>query len=402
MDSAAAIRDTSSCLFVTDRLSKRRFLIDTGSDVCVIPPSFEDKRAGPHRRSLYSVDNSPINTYGERILTLDLGLGRSFRSVFLVANVSHPIIGADFLRFFNLLVDLRERKIVDAETRLATQPLQLGPSAASVQSVLAINQTDEYASLLLNFLQDRLRPVFTTLPKHKGRSMLEAALKLGPRKSSSLVQNSGTAPAIWSSSPSTAQSSISRTLTIFTDHKPLVHAFSQGPEKASPRQFRHLELIAQTDVRHVAGEDNQVADYLSRLENEPSRVEAIVKSNFSPADIARAQQSDTQLKELLDSGSSSVQLKKLAFDDSSLYCDISTSQIRPFVPTPLRSLIFRHFHGISHAGGRESSGLISSRFVWPSMHRDIKRWVRECILCQKSKIQRHGKTPLVHFLQLTN
>ncbi|BES91400.1 multicellular organismal development [Nesidiocoris tenuis] len=170
-----------------------------------------------------------------------------------------------------------------------------------------------------------------------------------------------------------------------------------------------LPLILRVDASQVAvgavleqelsGEDNQVADYLSRLENEPSRVEAIVKSTFSPADIAQAQQSDTQLKELLDSGSSSLQLKKLAVDDSSLYCDISTGRIRPFVPTPLRSLIFRHFHGISHAGGRESSRLISSRFVWPSMHRDIKRWVRECIPCQKSKIQRHEKTPLVHFLQ---
>ncbi|BES91401.1 Reverse transcriptase (RNA-dependent DNA polymerase) [Nesidiocoris tenuis] len=528
MDSAATIRDTSSRLFVTDRSSKRRFLIDTGSDVCVIPPSFEDKRAGPHRRSLYSVDNSPINTYGERLLTLDLGLRRSFRWVFLVANVSHPIIGADFLRFFNLLVDLRERKIVDAETRLATQPLQLGPSAASVQSVRAINQTDEYASLLREFSEITRPPTFnTTSPPHKTVHVIETAVSADgirplPDRINALVQSErpttcdqlrrflGTINyyrrfvkrsswpqaiihdylakkknkdtidwtpelenayekckadlanatllvhpkpdlplilrvdasqvavgavleqelsgkhhplgffsrkltcteqrystydrellAIYSAIKHFRYMVEGRTLTIFTDHKPLVHAFSQSPEKASPRQFRHLEFIAQfsTDIRHVAGEDNQVADYLSRLENEPSRVEAIVKSTFSPADIAQAQQSDTQLKELLDSGSSSLQLKKLAVDDSSLYCDISTGRIRPFVPTPLRSLIFRHFHGISHAGGRESSRLISSRFVWPSMHRDIKRWVRECIPCQKSKIQRHEKTPLVHFLQ---
>ncbi|CAB0007891.1 unnamed protein product [Nesidiocoris tenuis] len=161
MDRAAAIRDTSSRLFVTNRSSKRRFLIDTSYDVCVIPPSFEDKRAGPHRRSLYSVDNSPMNTYDERLLTLDLGLRRSFRWVFLV---------------FNSLFNLRERKILDAETRLATQPLQLGPSAASVQSVLAINQTHEYASLLPEFSEITRPPTFnTTSPPHKTVHVIETA-----------------------------------------------------------------------------------------------------------------------------------------------------------------------------------------------------------------------------------
>ncbi|CAB0007889.1 unnamed protein product [Nesidiocoris tenuis] len=166
-----------------------------------------------------------------------------------------------------------------------------------------------------------------------------------------------------------------------TYHKPLVQAFSQSPKKASPRQFRHLEFIAQfsTDIRYVAGEDYQVADYLSRHENEPSRVEAIVKSTFSPANIEQVQQFDAQLKELLDSGSSSLQLKKLTIDDSSLNCDISTGRIRPFVPTPLRSLI-------SHAGGHESSRLISLRFVWLSMHRDHGRSFESSLFRQLSQL----------------
>ena len=58
-----------------------------------------------------------------------------------------------------------------------------------------------------------------------------------------------------------------RTFVIFTDHKPLTYAYRQKPEKCSSRQFRYLDFIGQftTDIRHIRGEDNVVADALSRI-----------------------------------------------------------------------------------------------------------------------------------------
>ncbi|GFU46530.1 retrovirus-related Pol polyprotein from transposon opus [Trichonephila clavipes] len=44
-----------------------------------------------------------------------------------------------------------------------------------------------------------------------------------------------------------------------------------------------------------------------------------------------------------------------------------------------------------------STKLICSRYVWPGMKYQIKKWVRCCESCQKSKIQRHTKTPLETF-----
>jgi hypothetical protein len=64
------------------------------------------------------VNNTPIATYGTRSLTLDLGLRRTFRWVFLVANVKNPILGADFLRHFSLLVDMRDNCLADGLTQL--------------------------------------------------------------------------------------------------------------------------------------------------------------------------------------------------------------------------------------------------------------------------------------------
>ena len=68
-----------------------------------------------------AVNNTPITTYGQRSLTLNLGLRRAFSWVFIIAAVERPILGADFLRHFGLLVDMKQRKLVDASTHLHIQ-----------------------------------------------------------------------------------------------------------------------------------------------------------------------------------------------------------------------------------------------------------------------------------------
>lgn len=39
-----------------------------------------------------------------------------------------------------------------------------------------------------------------------------------------------------------------RPFTIMTDHKPLIYAYQQAADKASPRQLRHLDYIAQLSL----------------------------------------------------------------------------------------------------------------------------------------------------------
>lgn len=50
--------------------------------------------------------------------------------------------------------------------------------------------------------------------------------------------------------------------TILTEHKPLVFIFRQSSGKASSRQLRHLDFIAQfsTDIIYITGKDSFVAD----------------------------------------------------------------------------------------------------------------------------------------------
>ncbi|CAB4024569.1 gag-pol poly, partial [Paramuricea clavata] len=87
------------------------------AEVSVLPPRPSDRT---HRQGydLLAANSSTIATYGTRSSTINLGLPRSFPWIFTIADVNHAIIGADFLRHFNLLVDLRTRSLIDAVTQL--------------------------------------------------------------------------------------------------------------------------------------------------------------------------------------------------------------------------------------------------------------------------------------------
>ena len=90
-----------------------------------------------------------------------------------------------------------------------------------------------------------------------------------------------------------------RTFYINTDHKPLTYALTTRFDRHSPRRARHLGFISQftTDIRHVKGMDNAVADTLSRIE-----MNAFVDA--SPPQVhlvamAKAQHTDPELSNFI-------------------------------------------------------------------------------------------------------
>lgn len=87
-------------LLLNDRSSSCRYLIDTGSDVSIVPATKKDRLKGPSSFRLHAANGTVIKTYDSRFITTDLGLRRQFRWNFIVADVSVAIIGADFLAFF--------------------------------------------------------------------------------------------------------------------------------------------------------------------------------------------------------------------------------------------------------------------------------------------------------------
>ncbi|CAG9101291.1 unnamed protein product [Plutella xylostella] len=107
-------------LFVTDRRSKAQFLVDTGSDLCVFPRSALRERRAKTNYQLCAANGTTIDTYGFAQLNLNLGLRRDYPWRFIVADVTKPIIGVDFLSFYNLIVDCRNQRLIDNTTSLST------------------------------------------------------------------------------------------------------------------------------------------------------------------------------------------------------------------------------------------------------------------------------------------
>ncbi|GFY16605.1 transposon Ty3-G Gag-Pol polyprotein [Trichonephila clavipes] len=101
----------TSRLFLLDRMSGQKFLIDSGSEICVIPPSPTMNKSPQSNFSLFAANNTKIPAYGMVRKELNLGLRRPFIWTFIIADVSSPIIGADFLKHFNLLIDLKEKDL---------------------------------------------------------------------------------------------------------------------------------------------------------------------------------------------------------------------------------------------------------------------------------------------------
>ncbi|CAG5043554.1 unnamed protein product [Parnassius apollo] len=150
-------------LCVSDSNSGLRFLVDTGANVSVLPAVRKDRLNQCSEYKLYAANGNEIATYGTKTIVLNLNLRRPYRWEFVVADVKQPILGADFLAYHKLLVDLNARKLIDKTTELNVSASVVNVSQPSVKT---IDVNHPYQDLLLKY-PDITKPAsFRETAKH--------------------------------------------------------------------------------------------------------------------------------------------------------------------------------------------------------------------------------------------
>ncbi|GFT98134.1 gag-pol polyprotein [Nephila pilipes] len=127
-----SIATQSGRLHIFDRKTNLNFLIDSGSNVSCLPVTKTNRKLAPELIQQHLITQKYIHM--GQLFDVDLGLRRSFKWQFILAYVPFPIIGADFLKHFDLIIDLKRQRLIDTITNLSRyDEIPTGFNTASIK-----------------------------------------------------------------------------------------------------------------------------------------------------------------------------------------------------------------------------------------------------------------------------
>lgn len=138
-------------------------------------------------------------------------------------------------------------------------------------------------------------------------------------------------------------------VVVYTDHKPLSYALIRTPNSSdTPRRERQLHFISQfvRNIHYIHGENNAVADALSRIE------EINCPTIIDYKKLALDQNLDEELTTLKTK--SNLKFAKIILPGVStpITCELSTARPRPYLPVAYRYAAFKAHHDLCHPGIR--------------------------------------------------
>lgn len=204
-------------------------------------------------------------------------------------------------------------------------------------------------------------------------------------------------------------------LVIRTDHQALT--FIGRCRLMSERLARWTLVLGQFDytIEHVKGKDNVVADTLSRYPQDQlasyeyprdQPIIAIFEVDNTPEILALLQ--DLKQEQLLDPKLAAIWDNKeqgTPFTDTKLrrigeqyeiqnntliYRSRGNNRCHLAIPSQLETKVIDYHHELlGHFGATKTYGALKTEYYWPNMYTSIKRRLRSCDLCQKTKSANH-------------
>ena len=139
---------------------------------------------------------------------------------------------------------------------------------------------------------------------------------------------------------------------------------------------------------------NVVADTLSRteaqdnatlvpedpLDEAPAFLCYTIQPGIDYHELAADQQQDPNVQSYR-TAISNLKLADVPFANGSfsVLCDTSTGSARPIVPEKWRQQIFDTIHSLSHPGAKTTKKLITSKFVWQGLNKQVTHWAKTCL-----------------------
>ena len=135
----AASSNVGKGYYLVNSNSGHRFLCDSGASVSIFPACSADRTQviPENTPTLVSATGAVIKTYGYRNIPLRFN-GRSYSWRFVLADVKVPLLGADFLAHYGLLVDLKNKQLIDSSTFMSMPLLsQFSPQQTTVNQIFS-------------------------------------------------------------------------------------------------------------------------------------------------------------------------------------------------------------------------------------------------------------------------
>lgn len=147
-------------LHIFDKNNHNKFLVDSGSVISIIPRSFIRQPLKLSDTTLHAVNNTIIRTYDQKSITLNFSLKRELKWNFIIADISSAILGADFLGHYGLLVDIKNKSLIDPMTQISTQ----GQLRCTVAVISTIGNNTIFHNILRKYIS-------VTLPSRKSQKI---------------------------------------------------------------------------------------------------------------------------------------------------------------------------------------------------------------------------------------
>lgn len=216
-----------------------------------------------------------------------------------------------------------------------------------------------------------------------------------------------------------------RHFTVLSDHESLQYV--KTSEMATPRQVRWASHMAEFDfeIKYVPGEANAAADALSRgaaggpeeerlitsimrhhREQRAIHVSAAVELAPLPVKIAAAAQRDQEYAELLQQTRGQLEHRGLVKGSGIIYQQVGEEWVMR-VPNDerLRTYLLQAAHDTlfgGHRGAAATAEWLKKRVYWQGMDEEVKRYVRSCDPCSRSKPDNRGRQGLPMSIDMPN